>query len=243
MSLSTAIAQLKKLSAYRYARAIPDLFKDRKSRNAALLLLLHPRGLYQPFGTTSEDRYPAIFGFVRDRITDGPDVRILSFGCATGEEVFSLRRYFPLAIIHGIDISTRNIAICRRRLAASDDARIEFIVANSTALEPEASYDAIFAMAVFRHGDLNISSPPSQCDHCIRFTDFQESIADLARVVKPGGLLVIQHAMFRFSDTAVASEFDSLLSAGPNDNWPIYSTNNRLVPNPQDMGVVFQKSI
>jgi SAM-dependent methyltransferase len=241
MSLSTSITHLKKLPAYRYARAIPDLFKGRESRNAALLLLFRPRGLYQPFGTTSEDRYPAIFALARERVEDGPDVRILSFGCATGEEVFSLRRYFPLAAIQGIDISPRNIAVCRRRLAEGADKRIAFAVASSAAGELAASYDAIFAMAVFRHGDLNVPSPPARCDDCIRFADFEQSVTDLTRVLKPGGLLAIQHAMFRFSDTRAASGFDTLLSAGPDENWPIYSMDNNLLPGPEETGMVFKK--
>ncbi len=245
MSLSTSIAHLKqhlrKLPGYRCACAIPDLFKDRESRNAALLRMFRPRGLYQPFGTTSEDRYPEIFALVRDHVGDGPDVRILSFGCATGEEVFSLRPYFPLGTIQGIDISPRNIAVCRRRLAMADDKQMFFSVAGSTAGEPDSSYDAIFAMAVFRHGDLNVSPPPARCEAYIRFVDFEQSVTDLARVLKPSGLLVIQHAMFRFCDTRAASAFDTLLNAGPDENWPVYSSDNHLLPGPEDTGVVFQK--
>ena len=92
--------------------------ESQESRNAALLLAA-AEGLYQPYGTTSADRYPDIFLAVRKLLEGDASVRILLFGCATGEEVFSLRRYFPEANIAGLDINPLNIAVCRfRRLKA-----------------------------------------------------------------------------------------------------------------------------
>ena len=237
-----AKARLRKIPGYRLARLVVDLFKGNESRNAALLLLSRPRGLFQPFGTTSADRYPEIFNFVRDRLEDSPGVRILSFGCSTGEEVFTLRRYFPRAAIKGIDISSWNIAVCRRRLSSIQDDRILFEGAGNTSTEADASYDAVFAMAVYRHGDLNISPPPAQCDHRIRFVDFAASVTDLARILKPDGMLVIKHAMFRFADVPGASRFDLLFRSSSNEREPLYGMDNRLLTLTENPGVVFQKS-
>ncbi len=83
--------RLRKVPGFRAARFMYRLVHGVESRNTALLLLRPPKGLYQPYGTTSDDRYPEIFKFVREQIGDGADVRILSVGCSTGEEVFSLR--------------------------------------------------------------------------------------------------------------------------------------------------------
>jgi SAM-dependent methyltransferase len=210
-------------------------------RNSALLLLRPPKGLYQPYGTTSQDGYPEIFQQVLERVEDGADLRILSFGCATEEEVFSLRSYFQQATIVGLDINPLNITVCRFRLRRNGDAKLHFAVAGSTTGEASASYDAIFAMAVFRHGNLNSSPPPPKCDHRIRFADFEQSVSDLARTLKPGGLLVIQHAIFRFADTRVVVGFETVFSQKLAGGAPLYDRDNCVLPEADYPGVVFRK--
>lgn len=214
---------------------------DPRARNLALLALERPTGLFQPEPTTALNRYPRLFRFVRDRLGDAPGVNILSFGCATGEEALSLRAYFPRAWIKGIDINGRNIAECRKKLEHESDPNLVFEVANSAAGEPDSRYDAIFAMAVFRHG--NLCSAPERCDHLIRFVEFERSVAELARCLKPGGLLVFRHAHFRFSDTCVSRGFRQIFQAPKISGvkLPIYGTQDRLAPEtPPDDGV-FEK--
>ncbi|WP_188051855.1 methyltransferase domain-containing protein [Azospirillum sp. Sh1] len=204
-------------------------------------------GLFQPFATTELDRYPDLFRYVLLRLGNGPGLRLLSFGCSTGEEVFSLRRYFPSAVIRGLDINPRNIARCRiahRRSAnGSDDGpddRLSFALASDAGGEPAESYDAVFAMAVYRHGELG--SFPPRCGHLIRFAAFEESVAGLAACLKPGGLLVLRHANFRFADTAAAAGFELLLEGEQHPDTPVYGRDETLLrPLPLREGVVFRK--
>ncbi len=232
---------LRKVPGYGVARFAHRLVKSTESRNAALLLLRPPKGLFQPYGTTSVDRYPGIFQQVRALVGDGEGVRILSFGCSTGEEVFSLRRYFPEASIVGIDINPINIAICRFRRVKAREKRMSFAAAASAAGEAAASCDAIFAMAVFRHGELNTSPPPAKTGNVIRFADFEQSVAELARVLKPGGLLAIQNAMFRFRDTPAARDFETVLSVQRDEPAPLYGPDDCLLPDADMRDVVFRK--
>lgn len=234
--------RLRKIPGYPAIRFIYSLLRSTESRNSALLLLWPPKGLYQPYGSTLEDRYPEIFRYVRDKIGDRADLRILSFGCATGEEVFSLRRYFQRAAIVGLDINPLNIAVCRFGWRRMGDANLKFAVAGSVSGEASASYDVIFAMAVFRHGKLNVTPPPLKCDHHIRFADFEQSVVDLARVLKPGGLLVIQHAMFRFVDTRTAVGFKTVFSFETPGKAPYYGHDDCLLPITDYSDVVFQKN-
>ena len=234
-------SSLRKVPGFSAARFIYRLVHGVKSRNTALLLLRPPKGLYRPYGTTSNDLYPEIFKLVRGQIGDGADVRILSVGCSTGEEVFSLRRHFSHASIAGLDINPFNIAVCRFRQLKSKHQGIRFSVASSTVAQASASYDAIFAMALFRHGELNCSPPPPTCDHRIHFADFDKSIADMARILRPGGLLIIQHAMFRFEDTSIAAGFETILSLAADETAPVYGRDNRLIRQIEPSGVAFRK--
>ncbi len=246
MNLRSSITHWKprfrKLPGIGIARFLYRLLKGTESRNLALLLLRPPKGLYQPYGTTSYDRYQEIFRYVRTSLGDGPQLRILSLGCSTGEEVFCLRSYFPQATILGLDINPFNIAVSRWRRLRRRDSRMSFAVAGSTVGQANASYDVIFAMAVFRHGDLNLSPPPSSSGHLIRFADFEESVADLTRILKPGGLLAIQNAMFRLRDTRLAKDFETVLELNLDDKVPLFDRNNDLLPDCKYPDVVFRKN-
>jgi len=219
------------------------IVSDAGYRSEWRLMRTKPDNLFQPFALTSCDRHPRIFSFVRDQLTDSATPRILSYGCSPGEEVFSLRRYFPQAVIVGIDINPHGIAICRKKLERCGDSRISFAVAGSADAEPEAGFDAVFCMSVLRHGELGASHPET-CDHVIRFADFEKTVTGLCRCLKPGGYLIIRGSNFRFSDTAAASGFDTVYSvndSAPRADTPLYGPDNRRLGNVVYNDVIFRK--
>jgi len=201
-------------------------------RSVVLLRWRRPDNLFQPFTDTFLDRYPQLFRFVREQIGDADGHQILSFGCSTGEEVFTLRRYFPLSNIKGIDINPRSVRSAQRRLKEVQDPKIVFDVATSTSREPSDRYNAVFCMAVFRHGGLGESGVDNRCDHLIRFEDFEKTVDDIARCIAPGGLLPIGHSNFRFGDTRVSKAFDVVFQASgaADKQTPIFDRNNRFLP-------------
>jgi len=234
-------ARLRRVPGFPVARFIYHLMRGVETRNAALIQLFPPTGLFQPFASTSDDRYPDVFEFLREQIRDAPETRILSFGCSTGEEVFSLRRYFPASTLVGIDINRFNIAVCQRRLRRLKDAGMQFLKAGSTTKEASASFDAILSMAVFRHGKLNLSPPPQVCDQQILFADFESAVTDFTRCLKSNGFLVIQNAMFRFSDTTVSRLYLPVPREGLCIESPLYDRENRLLPDRRYPFVIFRK--
>ncbi|PPT92641.1 SAM-dependent methyltransferase [Xanthomonas theicola] len=224
------------------ARLLYRALRSREGRAYAWLHLTSPLPLFQDYGTTAMDRYPALFGFVQAALGADRDAQLLSFGCASGEEVFSLRAYFRNATITGLDIHPGHIATCRRQLRARPDPKLHFRVAGSTSGEADAAYDAIFCMAVLRRGEL-AAHRGDRCDHLIQFQDVDAQLTDFARCLRPGGLLVLRHAHFRLRDTGAARWFETALCMPLPEraDTPLFGPDNVRLRVPADEQVVFRR--
>ena len=224
----------------RLSRALRRFATEPAYRAVWRLRLTGAAGTMQPYNRTRADRYPVIFRRAAEILGDGEDRRILSFGCSTGEEAFSLRRYFPQAFILGVDINPGNIAICERQLRKAPDPHLRFAVAASTQGEPDASFDAIFCMAVLRHGALG-KPGVTRSDPLLPFARFAQMTEDFARCLKPGGLLVIRHSNFRFADAPAYAQFDALPPVRLPDRpgrTPLFGPDNILLP-----GAIYEEAL
>jgi SAM-dependent methyltransferase len=226
-------------------RAVRKLWRltfDPAYRHMCRLIRSRPKAVFQPFNDTAPNRYPRIFSFVQSELGRDSEASILSFGCSTGEEVFSLRHYFPRAFIKGIDLNRGNIAVCRRRIDREGDPRLAFEVGDSLRSEAPCSFDAIFCMAVLRHGDLR---GQTRSDHLIRFADFAATIDDIDACLKPRGLLIIRHSNFRLCDTPAAAGFETILRVpvGGQGSTPLFGADNLLMPGAEYPDTVFRKVV
>jgi SAM-dependent methyltransferase len=225
------------------AKSAYDVATSTGARRSLALRISRPENLFQPYNDTWPDRYPEVFRLVRDDLAHSDHARVLSFGCSTGDEVFTVRRYLPAATIKGIDISPGNVAECERRRRASGDQGMAFVRGGSTTDEPTDSYDAVLCMAVLRHGDLSYSDVPT-CEHRLTFAAFATTVTDLARCVKPGGLLVIENSNFRFCDLDLSARFACVLSVAKppfNPQCPLFGPDNRRLAVPSYDEVAFRK--
>lgn len=213
------------------------LLKGGEFREAAVARLTRPDNLFQPFTTTGWDRYPDEFALARAELALlGPTLRgpaILSFGCSSGVELLTLRQYFPTARIHGIDANPLAVRSARKRVrAAGERASITVVRGSDASTEAPASYDLVLALAVFRHAGLNVS--PATTSGVLDFADFERTVTGLAAAVRPGGILMLRHANFRFGDCAVAAGFDQIAGGYPSVGagglvTPVYGPTNRLL--------------
>ena len=170
---------------------------------------VHRNRVHQTTPFTKEERYPELFDLAARLKPDA--ARVLSFGCATGEEVVSLRRRFPAAELVGAEINPRSRRIASRRLASDDQA---------TVLAPDriaGNFDIILALAVLQRephkveelevADLTVIYP---------FDRFDAAVRVLVEHLSPGGLLCVMHAQYRVEDSRSAR----LLEAVPGPALP-----------------------
>jgi SAM-dependent methyltransferase len=155
---------------------------------------------------TFSDRFPALFEQCRESLQDVRSPLLLSFGCATGEEVFSLAKYLPNATIVGVDINRWCLRQCARR---NTNSHLRFLHRHSDEFKLIDGFDAIFCMAVFQRAE-NRSPASDGVAHGFTFASFEREVLLLDRKLKPGGLLFLDHCDFRFEDTAVSAHYDAL---------------------------------
>jgi SAM-dependent methyltransferase len=214
--------------------------RSRGKQFAADLTHLVPRRAHQLANDTEPDRYPEIFRSVATVMrSSGTEAgSILSYGCSTGEECFSLRGYLPEASIVGADVRR---AARAQASARNHDPAIRFIPARESDLASNGPYDAIFAMSVLCRYPATLGR--RSCSRIYPFKRFEAAATTLDRVLRPGGLLVIYNANFRFTDTSAARRYESLPVPGLDDSGfvDLFSSSNQRLEDQVYPHAVFRK--
>lgn len=101
--------------------------------------------------------------------------RLLDAGCGTGLTALRMAARHSGCTVHGIDISPRMIAAARQE-AHKQDLAVDFRVGSITGLPyPNAVFDVVITTIMFHHLDL---------------VEKRQAVAEVARVLKPGGRYV-----------------------------------------------------
>ena len=164
---------------------------------------VHRSRVHQTTPYTEDERYPELFDLAARLKPDAK--RVLSFGCATGEEIISLRRRFPAAEIVGAEINPRSRRIAGRRLAP--DPRVTVLAPDRIAGE----FDIIFALAVLQREPHKVEELElADLTAIYPFDRFDSAVEELARHLSPGGLLCVMHAQYRVEDSSSAGLLEPL---------------------------------
>lgn len=160
--------------------------------------------LHQTHTTTQYNRYPNVFADAVEYLPNA--ARVLSFGCSSGEECFTLKElYFPQATIMGVDINDEALFVARNK---NNHDNVFFYNDTSQILE---KVDVIFAMSVLcRWPDTqNI-----EFNNIYPFSQFEEEVSLLDSKLNDGGLLVIYNGNYDFMDTQIAFKYICLPYSG-----------------------------
>lgn len=211
-------------------------------RSTTLLKWFKSERLHQTTVLTWMDRYPAIFSACRDLFAGRPDIRILSFGCSSGEEVLTLRQYFPDAHITGAEINPRNLALCRKLPV---DGRIVFVPSERAVIEGHGPFDLILCMAVLQRTPHAVEAQRMTSLSAIYpFEKFDRQVRELDSFLKTGGVLVIHHTQYVFTDASVATKYDEVPSLEPPANdGPKFDRNSSLVESAVSSGSIYRKRL
>jgi chemotaxis methyl-accepting protein methylase len=170
---------------------------------AESLVRKHYKGQHQLTSVTSNDRYPELFSEAVRLAGTKPNLKLLSFGCSTGEECYSLRKYFPQAKIVGVDINESNL---KKASKQNQDEGIYFLMSTPHVIKNEGPYDLIFCLSVLCRWD--DTRGLQNCEKVYPFEKYKVTVELLANQLNKNGLLVIYNSNFRFEDTRVSSDFE-----------------------------------
>lgn len=119
-----------------------------------------------------------------------PGLRVLDFGCGPGTISVGLARGVEPGELHGIDMEESQIEIARSIAKAGGHDNATFHVGDVTDLPFEDSFfDMVHGHAIFTY-----------------VPDTQAAMAEVKRVLKPGGIISCREAIFRYSFQAPSFE-------------------------------------
>lgn len=217
------------------------IFVDRNFRSIFLMRLLNAKNVHQTTSLTYLDRYPTIFSACRDYFDGKQDLKILSYGCSTGEEVLTLRRYFPNAQIIGADINKQSLDICRKLPV---DEKINFIYSSLNEIRKQGPFDVIFCMAVLQRKPHDTEAKGiTSLKKIYPFEKFELQIIEFDELIHPQGLLVVHFTQYSIWDTQIASKYEALGDHNQDDYLsPVFDKNSDLIIDPPTQNTIFIKS-
>lgn len=105
---------------------------------------------------------------------DGKEV--LEIGCGRGAGAEVILQRFGASHVTAFDLDPRMIELARKRLAPYPPDRLRLFVGDAIAIEaPDQAFDAVFDFGIIHHIPI-----------------WQKAVAEVARVLKPGGLFFFE---------------------------------------------------
>ncbi len=145
----------------------------------------------------------AQLGVPPDRKLPDRKLKVLSFGCSTGEEIVTIASIFgDTATLYGCEIEPVSLA----EAIATTGHLATIFKSDRAAIRDHGPFDLINCASVL------CLNPPTQIQTLFPAEEFDELLAVLDGVLRPGGLLALTNASYRLQDSPFAPGYDPVRS-------------------------------
>ena len=130
-------------------------------------------------------------------------LKVLSFGCSTGEEIVTLRSVFgDTAALYGCEIEP----VALQEAVATTGHLATIFKSDRAAIRDHGPFDLINCASVL------CLNPPTDMQKLFPPAEFDELLAVLDGALLPGGLLALTNASYRLYDSPLAPYYDPVRS-------------------------------
>lgn len=130
-------------------------------------------------------------------------LKVLSFGCSTGEEIVTLRSIFgDTADLYGCEIESVSLA----EAIATTGHLATIFKSDRAAIRDYGPFDFINCASVL------CLNPPTEMNKLFPPGEFDALLAALDAALRPGGLLALTNASYRLQDSPLAPYYDPVRS-------------------------------
>lgn len=179
------------------------------------------KNIFQEASTTELNRHPDIFSFLKVKYKD-KNIKILSFGCSTGEECVSINKYLPNASILGIDINKKSLAKANQN---NSNQNISYKYCEPNEISNLGEFDVVIAISVLcKHPEAEYLNNLSKI---YPFKRYEDMVHKLDSVLKEEGLLIIRSSNYIFSDTKTSKKYQLIKNSKARKPKPFPKFNSK----------------
>jgi SAM-dependent methyltransferase len=130
-------------------------------------------------------------------------LKVLSFGCSTGEEIVTLRSIFgDTAAVYGCEIEP----VALQEAIATTGHLATIFKSDRAAIRDHGPFDLINCASVL------CLDPPTDMQKLFPPENFDELLTVLDSALRPGGIIALTNASYRFYDSPLAPYYDPVRS-------------------------------
>lgn len=166
----------------------------------------HSTELHQTSTTTLMNRYPDVFLACQEYFILDRPIKILSYGCSTGEELLTLRKYFPKSEIVGVDINPYCIKESMKKTYAELNTKV--MKSSQKNMMKHGPFDLVLCMAVLQRTPEAIADKKiNDISSIYSFEKFEAQLKRMDLYVKEKGLLVVHFTPYLFKHTSISKKY------------------------------------
>lgn len=168
---------------------------------------------------TSMNRYPEQYNFLKELVAQNQtdaDKKILSFGCATGEETLTLAQHYflePSIKVFGVDVADFAVSEASAKAKLAPEGKITILDGRKVSPKDHGPFDVVLGNSVFCiYGIRGV--PYKDINYVMKtfpFSVFESMLDEIDSYLKVGGVLSVFNSNYDFMDTHLAERYEPIV--------------------------------